>query len=682
MLRTILFDLIIFLALITAQASDSINSSAKNSEPLLKPNNSSEIKSLGNVLASKDVIDNEKIIFKDLTYNYYKRQNNLEYELFSRANNNSQFGNYSLLAKAAYINARWLTGRNGDQIHASELPSNLSANLNWIPRNKTLPSSYGLRAGLDNLLTDLIYDYSRSDDFTMVLNGSFIKSNVSQKLTFSSINGTAAGRSDREIKRFALNNNSSLIVVFPGKSIQAAIDQATPGGLIEVMSGTYFENIHVNKPLVLVGLDSGEGYPTIDGRRSGNTIEITAKGVTIEGLIAVNSSGFGMDEPGAGIKVASDNCTIKRVRANNNYYGINLVESNSNTLSNNILDYNTCGVRLYFANNNIINNNNISNNTNGMSLSSSNNNTISLNTVTGNEYGIYLDSSSGNLLESNLLYNNSIESVESDEFSKSENKILNNTLMSNIKPASFVKTYLPDENELNGEVENPQSEDLQAHSSAINSDGGDGGDGEEASKMGYTQPTRPTATEELQKRIDEEIDRLPWGKITFTPPEKMSKGVTNPVVVRISRNLFENMTEELEKFERVETDRIKVSYEMNVKLDGGSAFKISPETQEPKIVPKSGYVEWKWDVTPLKPGVHILSLTAMATIYLKDGEKKIEENVFEKGIEVNVDQVREIKLFFLGSGLWIAGLFITTLVAGIIALLSGGIIDRLKSLKK
>ncbi len=118
---------------------------------------------------------------------------------------------------------------------------------------------------------------------------------------------------------------------------------------------------------------------------------------------------------------------------------------------------------------------------------------------------------------------------------------------------------------------------------------------------------------------------------------------------------------------------------MNVKLDGGSSFKILPESQEPKLLPKSGYVEWTFEVTPLKEGTHILKLIAMATIKLDNGERRIEENVFEKEIDVYVDQVKEVSTFFLGSSKWAIGLFVTTLITGIIALLSSGIIERLKS---
>ncbi|NTV77302.1 MAG: hypothetical protein HGA68_04795, partial [Methanothrix sp.] len=39
--------------------------------------------------------------------------------------------------------------------------------------------------------------------------------------------------------------------------IQAAIDGSMPGDTIRVQSGVYKENVNINKPLNLIGVDSG-----------------------------------------------------------------------------------------------------------------------------------------------------------------------------------------------------------------------------------------------------------------------------------------------------------------------------------------------------------------------------------------------------------------------------------------
>jgi len=86
--------------------------------------------------------------------------------------------------------------------------------------------------------------------------------------------------------------------VRPGESIQAAIDAATAGGVVEVQRARYQENLRIDKPLVLRGVDR----PTISGGLQGNVIHVTAEGVTIEGLI-VSDSGDSLRDQNAGIYI-------------------------------------------------------------------------------------------------------------------------------------------------------------------------------------------------------------------------------------------------------------------------------------------------------------------------------------------------------------------------------------------
>lgn len=46
-------------------------------------------------------------------------------------------------------------------------------------------------------------------------------------------------------------------------NIQAAIGAADPGNTVEVHSGTYYENVLVNKQLILKGVDTGGGDDVI-----------------------------------------------------------------------------------------------------------------------------------------------------------------------------------------------------------------------------------------------------------------------------------------------------------------------------------------------------------------------------------------------------------------------------------
>ncbi|PWB52784.1 MAG: hypothetical protein C3F06_07715 [Candidatus Methanoperedenaceae archaeon] len=225
--------------------------------------------------------------------------------------------------------------------------------------------------------------------------------------------------------------------------IQWAIDNATDGNTIEVQSGTYYENLNLNKKLILRGI----GMPVVDAMGNGSTITLFADGISLEGFTATGSGSY----PEAGIRVNSSNNTLTGNNASNNigngismsdsgnntlignnassnkYYGIELIRSANNILSGNkasnnnngiyLDDYsdnnslmdsiansnNYHGIKLYFSVNNIMIGNNASNNlNNGFNLDYSSNNTLRDNVAISNlQEGIYL-SSSGN----NTIYNN------------------------------------------------------------------------------------------------------------------------------------------------------------------------------------------------------------------------------------------------------------------------------------
>ncbi len=87
-------------------------------------------------------------------------------------------------------------------------------------------------------------------------------------------------------------------------SIQDAVDNASIGDTILIYSGTYHEEVKINKTLLIIGVDrelgSGNdiGYPVIDGEKELETaIEISkkARGISIEGLKITGYTGRGID---------------------------------------------------------------------------------------------------------------------------------------------------------------------------------------------------------------------------------------------------------------------------------------------------------------------------------------------------------------------------------------------------
>ena len=209
-------------------------------------------------------------------------------------------------------------------------------------------------------------------------------------------------------------------------TIQEAINAANPGDSIFVYSGTYYENVVVNKTVLLVGED---GHSTIiDGGGTDNVIDVTADNVNINGFTIQNS---GSTDSDSGIYVISSSNNISHntitnnrngiylyyssgnvVSGNsvysNNWYGIYLYHSSGDVVSGNNLysNYND-GIYLYYSSGNVISGNSVHSNNNGINLYYSSDNVISGNSVSNNDCGVWIcQLSSNNVISGNNAYSN------------------------------------------------------------------------------------------------------------------------------------------------------------------------------------------------------------------------------------------------------------------------------------
>ncbi len=202
-------------------------------------------------------------------------------------------------------------------------------------------------------------------------------------------------------------------------SIQDAINNATEGDIIQVYSGTYEENVVVNKTLNLTGI----GMPVIDGMNNGNTVKIEANNCTIKNFKIINSAG---DWNLAGIHIASSNNIISNnTLSSNNGHGIGIYSGNNEVHSNTLSSNGWAGVGIYAGSNKIYCNN-IQNNGYGIRLFQAGSNIIYSNVIKNNGYGFYHYSSSNN-----VIYSNEISSNTNDAFyiwNSGGNKIYGNEI--------------------------------------------------------------------------------------------------------------------------------------------------------------------------------------------------------------------------------------------------------------
>jgi nitrous oxidase accessory protein NosD len=126
--------------------------------------------------------------------------------------------------------------------------------------------------------------------------------------------------------------------------IQDAINASNPGDTIEVRSGTYYENVNIDKQLVLRGIDTGAGKPLVAAGGSGSVITISADGCVLNGF---NVTGSGSNWGYAGIKIRSEDNEIVNNTCTHNINGIFFEEpysgghtSNNNTVTNNTVCHN------------------------------------------------------------------------------------------------------------------------------------------------------------------------------------------------------------------------------------------------------------------------------------------------------------------------------------------------------
>jgi parallel beta-helix repeat protein len=119
-------------------------------------------------------------------------------------------------------------------------------------------------------------------------------------------------------------------------SIQEAInsEDVLDGDIIEVMNKTYYENVTVNKSLVIRRYSSQSLFPTVDGiNRKGVVFNVTSANVEI--------SGFNIRNGMYGIHMSNRSAVIFNNTVSSNVYGVFLAKSYNDTLTENKITGNT-----------------------------------------------------------------------------------------------------------------------------------------------------------------------------------------------------------------------------------------------------------------------------------------------------------------------------------------------------
>ncbi|UCE95464.1 MAG: right-handed parallel beta-helix repeat-containing protein [Candidatus Bathyarchaeota archaeon] len=205
-----------------------------------------------------------------------------------------------------------------------------------------------------------------------------------------------------------LEDNDTIEVPTHYATIQEAINAASPGDIILVSSGTYYEHLIVNKSISLKSVNLHEAI--IDGNGTGTVIRILEQNIRIEGFIIQNSG----ELMGAGAHVLDTNASV----IIGNIFsqcdvGVRVDTSDYTQIEENVFKNNKVGVLLwYHGQGNIVKNNTMKDNGEGVRLGAYSSGTkVNGNTIFRNHNGVYIDNSWNNTIEDNVIYENSLDGI-------------------------------------------------------------------------------------------------------------------------------------------------------------------------------------------------------------------------------------------------------------------------------
>jgi nitrous oxidase accessory protein len=191
--------------------------------------------------------------------------------------------------------------------------------------------------------------------------------------------------------------------------LQARIDAALPGSVVEVEPGEYRGDLVVEKPLRLVG----RGRPLLVGSGSGSVVRVRAADVTVEGFDVDGRRGGNLGRDSAGVHTSALRTTLSDLRIRDSLFGIYLREAHDSVvLSCRIRGIaglgpgeRGSGIHLWDTQRFRLERNDIAEVRDGFYIQSSSNGIVRGNTARDLRYGLHYMFSDDNLFEDNTFEN-------------------------------------------------------------------------------------------------------------------------------------------------------------------------------------------------------------------------------------------------------------------------------------
>lgn len=217
------------------------------------------------------------------------------------------------------------------------------------------------------------------------------------------------------------------------RPFQTLVDAAPAGSVLRPPPGIYAGPVELNKPLTI----EGDGQVTIDSGDKGTVFSMVTNGATLRGL-HLTGSGDSHDTDDSCLDVRGHHNHIEQLVIDNCLFGIDLKQSNDNTVKNNKVRSKPIevgirgdGLRLWYSHRNLIEGNEIVD-SRDMVAWYSNDNTYRQNLGMRSRYSIHFMFAKNNTVESNRFYDNAVGVY----FMYTEGGILRNNLISHASGAT------------------------------------------------------------------------------------------------------------------------------------------------------------------------------------------------------------------------------------------------------
>jgi nitrous oxidase accessory protein len=193
------------------------------------------------------------------------------------------------------------------------------------------------------------------------------------------------------------------------KPFQDLVDQTPAGSVLKPPPGIYAGPVVIDKPLSI----EGGGKVTIDAGDRGTVVILNASNSVIRGL-HLTGSGDSHDSDDSCLDVRGHHNTIENIEIDNCLFGIDLKQSNGNTIRGNSirskdreLGVRGDGLRLWYSNDNLIEKNQVVD-SRDMVAWYAHRNTFRNNLGRRSRYSIHFMFANDNIVERNAFYDNAV----------------------------------------------------------------------------------------------------------------------------------------------------------------------------------------------------------------------------------------------------------------------------------